>query len=106
MRSRRWSALPTLVMAFIAAAHLFAAQTGNLPGPPWNGAAQCDRTGTDQAVTYFDDCSCQACAYTGGGCTYCYTNNGICYTDGFDCAPVNDLDPDWDPESWGPPRRG
>lgn len=35
-------------------------------------SGDCDHSpGT--AVTYFEDCDCYACAYTGPGCTYCWS---------------------------------
>lgn len=40
-------------------------------------------------VTYFESCSCYACAYTGSGCTACTDGNGSCYTDGATCGPLN-----------------
>ena len=48
--------------------------------------ADCFRT-DDSAVTYFQDCACEACAYTGPGCTVCSNGSNTCYTDGASCEP-------------------
>jgi hypothetical protein len=43
----------------------------------------------DKRVTYFWDCECYACAYTGSGCTVCTDGGSTCYTDGATCGPLN-----------------
>lgn len=63
---------------------LLALFTVNLAHAAADGCSRSDGS----AVTYFDDCCCYACAYTGCGCTYCWatptpdsSSYGTCYTD-------------------------
>ena len=49
-------------------------------------------SGGQTAVTYFDECCCYSCAYSGPGCTYCAIEDGgggggACYTSGSSCMP-------------------
>jgi hypothetical protein len=46
-------------------------------------------TTSNSAVTYFTDCGCYACAYTGPGCTACSNGTDTCYTDGASCQPFD-----------------
>lgn len=39
------------------------------------------------SVTFFVDCQCYACAFTGGGCTACTDGSDTCYTNGASCEP-------------------